>query len=376
MVRFPFVDEVIGSDGTRNLKGPAKARLLQMRYPQGFDYAGDSASDLHVWRASRDMILVEPRPAVAREAERIKPAEAHFKRPSTWRLWAKALRVHQWAKNALVFAPLVLAGMIGDIAAWGAAALAFAGLSLTASATYVVNDLIDLPNDRKHRSKSKRPLASGRLAITHGAALAVASLAAGLALSAAAGLPVLGCVLLYMVATLSYSASLKRVPFLDTTMLAGLFTLRLIIGMVAVAAAPSTWLLAFSMFLFLSLSLAKRHVELASARAADRKTLIAGRGYRLEDEPVVAAFGVAAAIASIVLFVLYLSNETAVASTFAMTSLLWAFPVMLFLWLSRIWLLCARKEMDDDPVAFSLKDRTSIAIGLASCLLFASALGW
>ncbi len=373
MVRFPFVDEVIGSDGVRNLKGEAKARLLQMRYPQGFDYAGDSASDLPVWRASQGMILVEPSAAVAREAERIKQPVAHFLRPARLKIWIRALRIHQWAKNALVFAPLLLAGLANDAQAWLAAGLAFAGLSLTASATYIVNDFIDMPNDRKHRSKSARPLASGRLSLPGALGLCTVMLTAGLAVSAFAGLPILICVLLYLVATLAYSISLKRIPFLDTSTLAGLFTLRLVTGMVATAADPSTWLLAFSMFLFLSLSLAKRFVEVAAARG--RGGLLAGRGYKSDDEPIIAAFGVSAAVASIVLFVLYLSNETAAASTFHIASILWLFPVLLFLWLSRIWILCARGEMDDDPVAFSLKDRVSLALGLASCALFAGAIG-
>lgn len=374
MVRFPFVDEVIGSDGVRNLKGEAKARLLHMRYPQGFDYAGDSASDLHVWRACQGMILVEPSASVAREAERIKAPEAHFPRPAGWKVWLKAMRVHQWAKNALIAAPLLLSGLAGDAQAWAAAGLAFIGLSLTASATYIVNDLIDLPSDRKHRTKAGRPLASGRLSLPGALGLATGLLAAGLAVSAVAGTPILLCVLFYVAVTLVYSASLKRIPFLDTTTLAGLFTLRLVIGMVATAAPPSTWLLAFSMFLFLSLSLAKRFVEIAAARG--KAGLLPGRGYRREDEAIIAAFGVAAAVASIVLFVLYLSNEAAVASTFEIASVLWIFPALLFLWLSRIWILSARGEMDDDPVAFSLKDRVSIAIGIASCAVFAGAIGW
>ena len=277
MVRFPFVDEVIGSDGVRNLKGAEKARLLQQRYPDGFDYAGDSAADLHVWRVSTGMILVEPSASVARAAEKIGLPARHFKKPAVWKTWAKALRVHQWAKNGLVFAPLVLAGMVAHSAAWSAAMLAFAGLSLTASATYVINDLLDLPHDRRHRSKSRRPLASGRMPLLHGAGLAGVALAAGLALGALAGLPVLACILAYTIVTLAYSASLKRVPFLDVMTLAGLFTLRLVTGIVAVAAPPSSWLLSFSMFLFLSLSPAKRQVEIVAMQGR-RQEVIAGRG--------------------------------------------------------------------------------------------------
>jgi len=373
MVRFPFVDEVIGSDGVRNLKGAEKARLLQMRFPHGFDYAGDSAADLHIWRVSKGMILVEPSGKVARAAQQARPADKHFKKPPAWKIWAKALRVHQWAKNGLIFAPLVLSGMIASASAWTAAALAFAGLSLTASATYVINDLLDLPHDRKHRSKSRRPLASGRLPLVHGILMAAGFMAAGLALATLAGWPVLVCILAYTAVTLAYSCAIKRVPFLDTVTLASLFTLRLVTGIVAVSAPPSSWLLTFSMFLFLSLSLAKRFVEIGAMQGRDQ--VIAGRGYRASDGPIVGAFGVAAAVGSIVLFILYLHNEADVASTFTATDFLWLFPVLLFLWLSRIWILCSRGEMDDDPVAFSIRDRVSIWIGAASVSLFATTLG-
>jgi 4-hydroxybenzoate polyprenyltransferase len=373
MVRFPFADEMIGRDRGGALQGPEKAQLLQRLYPGGFDYAGGSASDIEVWRASKGTILVEPSSAVARTAQKIKPAEVHIPRVSQWKVLAKALRLHQWAKNSLVFAPLILSGMVGQMSSWTAAALAFVGLGLTASATYIINDLIDLPHDRKHRSKFNRPLASGRLPLVQGAAVAVGALAGGLALAALAGPAVVVCVLGYVTLTLMYSAWLKRVPFLDTLTLASLFTLRLVIGMVAVAAPPSSWLLTFSMFLFLSLSLAKRFAELIAIEGA-RQTAIAGRGYRASDGPIVGAFGVASAIASIVMFLLYLHNEADVLTTFTATDLLWVFPAILFLWLSRIWLLCSRGEMEDDPVAFSVRDRVSLWLGTVSLCLFTVAI--
>ncbi|MCC2097176.1 MAG: UbiA family prenyltransferase [Hyphomicrobiales bacterium] len=374
MVRFSFIDEVIGRDAGGALQGAERARLLKMRYPDGFHYAGESADDLHVWRASSGVILVEPKRTVAKAAQDLKPASAYFPAVPQWKILAKSLRLHQWAKNSLVFAPLILAGFVGQVSAWSAAALAFAGLGLTASATYVINDLIDLPHDRKHRSKSKRPLASGRLSIGKGVVLAALFMTGGLVLAGIAGLPVLLGVCGYVALTLLYSASLKRIPFLDTLTLASLFTLRLVIGIVAVAAPPSSWLLTFSMFLFLSLSLAKRFTELVPLQGLARGE-IAGRGYRASDLPIVGAFGVASAIASIVLFLLYLHNEADVASTFSSTDLLWVFPALLFLWLTRIWILCSRGEMDDDPVAFSVRDRVSIWIGASSFVLFAVAIG-
>lgn len=374
-VRFPFVGAVIASDGATNLKGAAKAAMLQWRYPQGFDYAGDSAADPPVWKACRKIILVEPSASTAAAARAIGAPELAIERPSRWRMFAKAIRIHQWAKNTLVFAPLLLAGMAQQPGAWLTALAAFAGLSLEASATYLINDLIDLPHDRKHRSKSRRPLAAGHIGLPAASALAAGGLVSGLALGALAGWAAASFIALYAGLTLAYSFSLKRAPFIDVLTLAGLFTLRLVIGTAAVAAAPSIWLLTFSMFLFTSLSLAKRHVEISHApRTADAQA-IAGRGYRSDDEAVVAGFGIAAAVASVLIFVLYLVNEAFRHSAFTFAPLLWAFPPILFLWLGRIWLLCGRREMDDDPVAFSIRDRVSLMAGAVSLVIFAAAMG-
>lgn len=373
-VRFPFVDTIIASDGATNLKGETKAALLQWRFPQGFDYAGDSAADLAVWKTCRKMILVEPSARVARAAAGFGAPELMIEKPARWKVLAKGLRLHQWAKNALIFAPLLLSGMALDAGAWLAAGAAFLGLGLAASATYLVNDLVDLPHDRQHRSKSRRPLASGHLGLPLACGAAIAGLAGGLAVSALAGWAAAAFVALYVAVTLSYSFGLKRAPFVDALTLAILFTMRLVIGGVAVGAVASVWLLTFSMFLFTSLSLAKRHVEISHARRTRGTQAISGRGYRSDDEPIVAAFGIAAAVASVLIFVLYLVNEAFRHSAFTFAPLLWAFPCVLFLWLGRIWLLCGRHEMDDDPVAFSIRDRISIGAGAATLTIFALAM--
>ena len=373
-VRFAFVDTIIASDGATNLKGETKASLLQWRFPQGFDYAGDSAADLPVWKACRKMILVEPSRRVAAAAAALGAPELLIEKPSRWKVLAKGLRLHQWAKNALVFAPLLLSGMALEAGAWLAAGAAFIGLGLAASATYLINDLVDLPHDRQHRSKSRRPLAAGHLGLPLACGAAAAGLAGGLAVSALAGWATASAVAVYVAVTLSYSFALKRAPFVDALTLASLFTLRLVIGGIAVSAVASVWLLTFSMFLFTSLSLAKRHVEIAHARRTRGVQTISGRGYRSDDEPVVAGFGIAAAVASVLIFVLYLVNEAFKHSAFTFAPLLWAFPCVLFLWLGRIWLLCGRHEMDDDPVAFSIRDRISIFAGAATLAIFALAM--
>jgi 4-hydroxybenzoate polyprenyltransferase len=290
-----------------------------------------------------------------RTGSRIKPA------------W-QAMRPHQWAKNTLVFVPMILGGAL-DARTILATALAFAALSLVASATYLVNDLLDLEDDRRHWTKRDRPLASGALPLVQGIGLAALLLAGGLGLGASAGWTTLLGLIAYALGTIAYSLRLKRVPVLDVLVLAGLFTLRLVIGVAASGVALSPWLLTFSMFLFLSLSLAKRHTELARA-AGLGEAPPSGRGYVMKDEPVVLALGVGALVAGILVFVLYLTQEAFAAAHLAWPKLLWAFPPGLFLLGARIWLLSGRGELADDPVAFFLKDRISLVILAALALVF------
>ncbi len=358
--KFTFLDRIFASDAGSNLKGDAKAKKLTENFPSGFIYAGDSRSDLPVWRAATDIVVTNASASVEREARSIREPVFTTQRPDRLRAAGKLLRLHQWAKNALVFVPLILGGGVTEPTALLSTLLAFLGLSLTASGTYVVNDLLDLDDDRRHWTKCKRPLASGALPIPHGIALGLVALASGLVLAAMAGATTLLGVCLYLGVTLSYSLKFKRVPIVDVMVLAGLFTLRLIVGAAAAHIPASPWLLTFSMFLFLSLALAKRHTEIARAASNGKKA--SGRGYVKEDEPIVLGLGVGSLVASILVFVLYLTQEAFVAAHLASPKLLWMFPPALFLLASRIWLLSGRGDLNDDPVAFAVKDNTSLMI--------------
>jgi len=365
-----FVDRVIASDGRTNLKGDAKAARLAELYPEGFTYAGDSAADLPVWREAAHIVLVGVSSTVRRQAEKIGRPITVFERNSAIRAMIKGLRLHQWTKNLLIFLPLVLGGKAQQSEAWLAAGAAFLTLGLIASATYLVNDLWDLPHDRGHWSKRNRPLASGDLSIPAALAVIVLSLFAGFTLAANLGLPALLAVSTYTAVTLAYSLSLKRVPILDAATLGGLFTLRLVLGIAAVGVAWSPWLLTFSMFLFTSLSFAKRQVEMRGAVRAGKAGRIAGRGYESADEPIVTTFGIAAGVASVVIFILYLSNEAFRNASLAAPLLLWVFPPVLMLWIGRIWILAGRDALNDDPIAFAVKDGPSLLMGTVSGLAF------
>ncbi len=284
----------------------------------------------------------------------------------------RSLRPHQWAKNALIFVPLILAGRAGDLQAWISCGLGFLAWGLVASAAYLVNDVKDLASDREHPSKRHRPIASGKLpsqvAITAGLLIGVG----GLILAASLGKMPFLVLLVYAVASIAYSFGLKRLPILDVLILAALFTMRLVFG-IAVAEVPaSPWLLVFSMFVFMSLSLAKRYTE-AARNADDGNTEIKGRGYVSRDTPLLLALGVATTSAAVLIMILYLLEEAFAATFYRSPELLWLLPVILFLWLGRIWLLAGRQTLDEDPIRFAIGDRASLGLGFAMVLVFITA---
>ncbi|MFD0986991.1 UbiA family prenyltransferase [Methyloligella solikamskensis] len=373
--RFDFIDFVVASDGNSNLKGRAKAEMLAERFPHGFAYAGDSRSDLAVWKEADAIILAGASPSTTRAAERLdKPIEAVFPRERLGpKGWLKAVRAHQWAKNLLVFVPLVLAGMAADPMAVARAFAAFVALSMMASGTYLMNDLFDLADDRRHWSKKERPLAAGSMRVSDAMVISPALVLGAYGIGLYLGWGVTAILFAYMATTLAYSVYLKRQPIADVFTLALLFTLRLGLGIVAVSAEPSAWLLVFSMFLFISLSFAKRQTELQRSGIVGEE-MLKGRGYRGGDAGFVLAMGVATGMTAVTIMVLYIINDAFNAEFYSQPLFLWAFPAVLFMWISRIWMLCHRGELNDDPVAFALRDRMSIALaGLMGAAFLA---GW
>jgi len=371
---FPFISEVISSDGTCNMTGKTKALRLRALFPNGFIYAGDAAADLAVWRVGSASVLVNATSDVVRRAKRLGEPRAVFLRaPVTLNILRRSLRLHQWAKNALVFAPLVLGGKAGDLSAWLNALLGFFALGFVASATYIVNDLWDLPSDRRHWSKRMRPLASGELSIRAGIVLAIAGLAVGFGLMTCSGRGALAMLGLYVVLALSYSFAGKTVAILDVFILACLFTLRLGFGIVLADVRLSTWLLVFSMFLFISLSMAKRHTEVL--RLADHGLEgTRGRGYIAGDAPLTLGMGLASMFGALLIMIVYLIEDAFPRGVYANPTCLWAIPFILFIFVGRIWLLSQRGQLRDDPVAFALKDRVSLLLGLLMGIVFAAAL--
>ena len=371
--RFPFIDEVIASCEKTNLKGARKAEALSARFPDGFAYAGDTRADVAVWRNARFGIFAGRDTRLLGRLADVTELEADFShRKATLVDWIRALRLHQWAKNGLLFLPLLLAGAVFDPARWLACMAAFVAIGLTASGTYLINDLLDLEADRHHWTKRNRPFAAGLIGIPQAMFASGGLLLAGFALAAiGAGPPVVALLALYCTVTLGYSLHLKRVPVLDVTILASLFTLRLVLGAAAADVPISSWLLVFSMFLFLSLALAKRSTEIGRKSAS--AVTSHGRGYVAADAMLVAGLGVSSAVAAIHVLVLYLIHEAFSNTLYGLPQLLWAAPVLIGLWLGRIWLLCGRGILNDDPVVFAVSDKISILLGAGVFASFAGA---
>jgi len=364
--RVGLFEEVLASDGGRNLKAAAKAAILVDRFGQGgFDYAGDARADLPVWRAARRAIVVGG-PRLERAARRVAEVERVFP-PATGRLPVvlRALRPHQWVKNVLIFLPLLAAHLVADGPSLLAAGLAFVVFGLTASAVYLLNDLLDLPADRRHPQKRRRPFASGDLPLAWGLVLAPLLLIAAAALSLS-GLPPLFTVILgiYVLMTTAYSFQLKRLPILDVMTLAALYTVRVLAGAAAVMILPSFWLLAFSMFLFLSLALVKRYTELQGLLERGELTA-SGRGWHVADLPLVQNLGTSAGLASVLVLALYIDSEPA-RRLYATPEALWFLCPLLLYWISRLWFKAHRGQVHDDPVVFALRDRVSLLIGIGA----------
>lgn len=361
-------DGVYATDGGRNLKGRAKAEALTAAFPGGFSYAGDSRADLEVWKHAESAVVVCSGGLAERAAGVTEVEQRIVHKGPGPRQWAKAVRPHQWAKNALVLAPVALGFTQVTTAGLLQAIAALVLLCLLSSLTYIVNDIADIQADRRHATKRRRPFAAGVIPVRDGLLLAGFGipilLAAGLLIGPAAA----AALLAYCVVTLAYSFGLKRIPLADCFVIGVLFTLRLVLGVTAAHLAWSTWLLTFSVSFFFSLALAKRHTELVAGGAAATGP-VPGRGYRYEDRSLTLVFGVAASTTSIIIVVQYLMDEVFPAAAYRHPDWLWAAPALIFLWVARVWLLANRGQMHDDPVVFALRDRVSH--GLAACLVIA-----
>lgn len=356
-------DELIASDGSRNIKGRVKLEALKQRFgDHGFSYAGDSTADLAVWEHANSAVT-----AVSSEqlTERVKAScqiEKSFPRETNSLAdILRLLRVHQWAKNSLLFAPALAAHQL-DLTTLSTLMVAFVAFSLCASSIYIFNDLIDLESDRRHPRKKLRPLAEGSVSMLAGLALAPTLLGVSVVIASQLNSSFIIALGFYLVLTLTYSLLLKRVVLLDCITLASLYTLRVIAGAAAISNTISFWLLAFSVFLFLSLAFVKRFIELKEASRASLEMGLPGRGYHPEDSGFVLSLGIATGMMSVMVFALYI-DSTASEELYLTPELVWVAVAVFQYWVSWIWLKAYRGEMHDDPVVFAITDRVSLLSG-------------
>ena len=351
-------DAVYGSDGVVNLKGACKADFLIDKYGAAqFAYMGDSQADLAVWKHAKRAITVNlsarMRKRAEQTAERIEHLTTHA---PTGAAYLKAMRPHQWMKNALVFLPMLAAHQI-DGADFLLSLLAFIAFSLVASSVYVLNDLLDLGADRAHPRKRLRPFATGSIPIASGVWMMVGLLGLGAFAALLIGPMFFLVIVAYYALTTAYSLYLKRRTVIDICVLAGLYTARIVAGGVATGIPLSVWLLAFSIFFFLSLAAVKRQAELVDS-VQQGKLKASGRGYHVDDLSIISMISISAGYVAVLVLALYV-NSPMVTELYAHSEALWGVCAMLLYWITRTVLIAHRGRMHDDPVVYAVKDRTS-----------------
>jgi 4-hydroxybenzoate polyprenyltransferase/phosphoserine phosphatase len=384
---------VLASDGSVNLTGHNKLAAFRERFPNGFCYIGNARADVPLLTNCAQPMVANPHRGLSAglRSANIVPVHCFKDSASPFKSWVKAIRLHQWAKNTLIFLPVLLAHVraTGPVAA---AALAFLSFGLAASATYIVNDLLDLEADRHHPRKRRRPFASGDLSPIAGVATAIlffaASLTIGLMLPRVLNAlsprfpwngqgEFLEWLILYAVSTTAYSLWLKRMVLVDVIVLSGLYTIRILAGSAASGVEVSPWLAAFSIFFFLSLAFVKRFAELEGMRIRNQATgtvsVVKGRGYRVSDIEQIRSFGTASGCASVVIFALYIGNEVA-QSLYPHHTRLWLLVPVLLLWTFRLWLQASRGELHEDPVVYAITDKRSLLLGVIVVAIVLSAL--
>lgn len=364
-------DDVLASDDHVNLKGSAKAQaVVALLGHDDFCYAGNDAPDFKVWAVAKSAVVAGPNAkSIAKELSSQCQVERVFaSSPASLKTYAKACRLHQWVKNILVFAPMIAGHKLG--VEWLAPSIAaFFAFGFCASSVYLLNDMLDLEADRQHPTKCRRPLACGSLPILNGLLLVPLLMIIAFVIAAQLSLMFVLTLALYLVVTTAYSLFLKRVAMLDVIVLAALYTLRIIGGAFAAGVELSFWLLAFSMFVFLSLAIIKRYTELLTLKQREKFGKARGRGYEVDDLPLLASLGGAAGYMSVLVLALYLNSES-VRELYEHASRLWALCPVFLLWISHMWMTAHRGRMDDDPIVFALKDSGSQVMILLMAMVF------
>jgi len=371
--RLGSIDSIVASEEQQNCKGAAKAEAIAQHLgSESWSYIGDSHADFAVWKKAKHQVCVTASARVAARFQREFPSgEIIPVKGCTWETWLRAMRVHQWLKNLLVFLPVALAHRWFDSVAVGMSCLAAVSFSLCASGVYVLNDLLDLESDRQHPRKRKRPCASGELPIRSALLLLPILFVSSFFVAALVSAKFAFLLGIYLILTTMYSMRLKALALVDIILLAMLYTIRIVGGGVATEIEVSQWLMGLSMFLFLSLACVKRFSELLVLQQRNEKKTW-GRGYWVGDLEQIASFGAASGYISVLVLALYVSSHE-IARLYSNPAIVWLACPLLLYWISRIWLLARRGIVHDDPLVFALRDKvTYIVAGIGVLILLAA----
>lgn len=358
-------DQVIASTSETNLKSKAKLKAIKrhLKTPE-FAYAGNETADLDIWEEASECIVVNAKKSLLKSIK--KETSVFDLRTSSLKPLVKELRIYQWVKNLLIFLPLILAHRLTDVESLLTSIIAFFSFSFCASSVYLLNDLLDLQADRRHKTKKNRPFAAGTLSISWGFLLIPLLLGASLFLALKINTAFITVLGLYYLLTTSYSFYLKKRLAIDVILLSSLYTIRILAGGVAGDIVISEWLLSFSTFIFLSLALAKRYAELI---AADLKagTSLSRRGYLASDLETLSNLGTSSGYLSVLVFALYI-NSSEITSLYKTPETLWLLCPLFLYWISRFWIFASRGWIVEDPIVVAVKDKISWIVGFLSAL--------
>jgi len=362
--------DVIASDENTNLTNVNKRDVLQERFGvRGYDYVGNSKADLEVWSSALHGIVVNDSISFQHKVMQVTSVSRTFSSESVSILdWGKAIRLHQWLKNLLLFVPLLATHHLINIQSFVTLMIAFVSFSLCASSIYIINDLLDLESDRSHPLKRYRPFASAKLPILMGLMIAPLLIFSSILLGMIVGKNFLAILLLYFILAAAYSIAIKRIVLVDCLTLATLYTIRIIAGAIALSLSLSFWLLSFSVFIFFSLALVKRYAELMTQLKAS-KSGADGRGYTIQDKPLLQIFGVSSGYISTLVIALYMRSEE-VMTLYRHPKVIWfVLPALLF-WISWMWYKASIGKMQEDPIIFAINDKASVLVALFIAILY------
>ena len=365
-------DEAQGSSPTQNLKSKAKLAWINQNFPGPFEYIGDSAADLAIWQKSAHAVMVNPSARTTRKVKSFGIASTTIDdRAPRAKLILKQMRIHQWVKNALIAVPMIAAHSMQSIDTWLQVITGIASFSLIASMVYVLNDMLDVENDRRHPTKKNRPFAAGNLPLKSGFTLAPILGAGSFLLAWTLGPKFVSVIAIYFALNMLYSTRFKETIMLDVVILASFYMLRLMAGSEATGIPISHWLMSFSTFFFLGLAMVKRYTELLRIVGKSQRALH-GRGYSGEDKIPVLVMGITCSLMSILILSLYFASPE-IRALYSVHLRLWTLAPLMLFWNGRIWLMTNRGQIDDDPVVFAVKDKISwLVLGAAALVIHAA----